>query len=79
MTRTTLATLERWTAAIVLVGGLALATLEGPEYLTRPRTPGVGDIVWVVVDAALFASLFVALWLRLQPAWPDSPARPDAP
>jgi hypothetical protein len=51
---------------------------QGPEYLMRPRTPGTGDIVWVVVDAALFASLFVAVWLRLQPARP-APSPPGAP
>lgn len=52
---------------------------QGFDYLTRPRAPSVGDIVWVVVDAALFASLFVAVWLRLQPARPDQPAPAHAP
>jgi hypothetical protein len=40
---------------------------QGIDYLTRPRPPGIGDIVWVFVDAVLFASIFVAVWLRLQP------------
>jgi hypothetical protein len=44
---------------------------EGLDYLTRPRTPSTGDIVWIVVDAAMFASLFLAVWLRLQPARPE--------
>ena len=52
---------------------------QGPEYLTRPRTPGIGDIAWDIVDAALFASLFVAVWLRLQPAGPDQPSPSSAP
>jgi hypothetical protein len=41
---------------------------QGAASLTLPRVPSTGDVVWVVVDAVLFASLFVALWLRLQPA-----------
>lgn len=46
---------------------------QGGEYLTRPRPYGVADIAWIVVDAAFFASLFVAIWLWLRAAPTETP------
>jgi hypothetical protein len=60
--------------ATVYRGSALMRELQehGPAALTRPRAIDGGDVAWILFDALMVASVFVAIWLRLQPAKSDS-------
>jgi hypothetical protein len=51
---------------------------HGPAALTRPRAIDGGNVAWVPLDALMLASVFVAVWLRLQSAPTDPRPGPAA-